>query len=354
MSTQLSNIGYIITSAGGGITFDVGNPTISYYNIHTDGVTVTLVNNMTFSPNGVPKENEQFELHFTGNVELDGFDLEFFGLQLTEAQALASYIIRATYTNCVWNVKLELSQTLGGFPSVSGASIQADSIDGGNSLIQYSTNLDRIQQLTDRGYILRSITGGTLSDIQANSAGYFVMGDGVDVVSQPITGAITVDGTGTATIPDGSIGPEKLTSPLSGDLIARVVLTSAQVLTLNSVPIEVIPAPGAGFQIEVTRASAKIKTYGGATYTTNTRLYLRSNGALFPQMAMDTGSSILDSTNARAIRFEPTSVTVGYPGVAESSLIEGASLQAFVPVGEPQVGTSDVELYIQYSLVELL
>jgi hypothetical protein len=59
---------------------------------------------------------------------------------------------------------------------------------------------------------------------------------------------------------------------------AKLTIATADVLTLNTTPIEIVAAPGAGYAIEVISASMKM-VYNSATYSTNTSLELLTAGA---------------------------------------------------------------------------
>ena len=71
---------------------------------------------------------------------------------------------------------------------------------------------------------------------------------------------------------------EGLRTFFCGALCTSVSIPTASVLTLNSVPVEIVAAPGAGFAIQVLSASMRM-IFNSAGYTTNTTLQLISSSA---------------------------------------------------------------------------
>lgn len=125
----------------------------------------------------------------------------------------------------------------------------------------------------------------------------------------------------------------------------KVTIPTAEVLTLNTVPVTIVPAPGEGKTIKVLSASAKIATYGGAAYATNLGLQIKTDTA---GDAQRTNSVILSSTVARHLDMAP----VASSGATSLQLVANKALQAFVATGNPATGTSDLILYVAYSIIE--
>lgn len=124
---------------------------------------------------------------------------------------------------------------------------------------------------------------------------------------------------------------------------ASLSIASADVLTLNSIPVELVAAPGAGYAIEVISASTKL-VYVSAAYATNTNLQLLTSGATNAQF--DDGK-VLTATVSTHWKFEalqPTSAT-------DTQLIENAALNVSVATGDPITGDSDIEVFVLYRLI---
>ena len=129
-----------------------------------------------------------------------------------------------------------------------------------------------------------------------------------------------------------------------GDIkVVNLTVTTAQILALNSTPIELIAAQGAGKTIEIISASTKL-VYVSAAYATNTNLQLLTSGATNAQF--DDGK-VLTATVSTHWKFEalqPTSAT-------DTQLIENAALNVSVATGDPITGDSDIEVFVLYRLI---
>lgn len=130
--------------------------------------------------------------------------------------------------------------------------------------------------------------------------------------------------------------------------VSNLDLTSSQVLSLNSTPIELVAAPGTGKAIQMVSAIARIATYGGSPYATNTSLILIANGASGTDYQMACGS-ILARTSICIKNFGQQ--TGGANNV--SQYIENSSILATVLTGNPTAGNSDIKIYSSYRIITL-
>jgi hypothetical protein len=121
---------------------------------------------------------------------------------------------------------------------------------------------------------------------------------------------------------------------------AQITLTAAQVLALNSTPIQVV-AGITGKEIQVVNASMHLK-YNTATYATNTNLALKAASA---------GATI---TQAR-VDISQTTDTLGAFAMTEvnNNIVTGDALMATVLNGNPTAGDSDVVLDVLYRITDL-
>jgi hypothetical protein len=161
------------------------------------------------------------------------------------------------------------------------------------------------------------------------------------------TGSLTVTGslnvTGSVNI-NGSLTTTEGFGP--GVVVVReasITIASADVLTLNSTPIEIVAAPGAGYAIEVLSASMKM-VYNSVAYATNTTLELKVTGAISPQVQW--GALIL---SAAIDKFSNTPVDTN----SNTNMVENAPLMATVNYGDPTAGDSDIKIYVTYRIIEL-
>ena len=122
-----------------------------------------------------------------------------------------------------------------------------------------------------------------------------------------------------------------------------VTLTSAQILALHSTPITLIPAPAAGFAIQVDSVAASLK-FGTTAYTGANALtlnYTNGSGAT----AITIASSFLDgSANAN------TAVAATSP----CAIVAAAPIVAAVGTANPAAGDSTITMRIIYRIVPAL
>ena len=86
MPKSLTFENYEILAAGATKTFTL-TPDIDAYRIYTSAP-LTLLADMTFGPTGTPGEGDTFCFYYEGGVTVSSYAVEFFGTELTAAQAL--------------------------------------------------------------------------------------------------------------------------------------------------------------------------------------------------------------------------------------------------------------------------
>lgn len=125
---------------------------------------------------------------------------------------------------------------------------------------------------------------------------------------------------------------------------ASLTIASADVLQLNSTPLEIVAAPGVGYAIEVLSASVAID-FNSAAYATNTTLQLITSGAGTAQVQ----GGLLGATVSKVGRL----ATINTPTAGNTQVIENAALNVTVATGDPITGDSDITVYITYREIEL-
>lgn len=123
---------------------------------------------------------------------------------------------------------------------------------------------------------------------------------------------------------------------------ASLTIASADVLTLNSTPIEIVSAPGAGYAIEVISASIKM-VYVSATYTTNTNLILITSTGSDKQASTDIGQA---STTFSRFELEMGSADA-------TQYVDNQAVVVSVDGGDPTAGDSDIKIYVTYRLIQI-
>jgi hypothetical protein len=124
---------------------------------------------------------------------------------------------------------------------------------------------------------------------------------------------------------------------------AKLTIASADVLTLNTTPIEIVAAPGVGYAIEVISASVKID-FNSAAYATNTILQLTADGATPSQVKWASG--VLATSSDLFVKSIESSTT-------SPQIIENADLNVTVNSGNPTAGDSDITVYVTYRIITL-
>ncbi len=122
---------------------------------------------------------------------------------------------------------------------------------------------------------------------------------------------------------------------------ASVLIPSAQVLTLFTTPVQVVPAAPAGY-INIPIGGTIEFSGGGADYATNTTLLVGSTSALTSSVYTLVGS-IADRSTANAA-YLPS-------GAAVSPTIEADSLSVMIQTGNPTAGDSDILVTVYYNIL---
>jgi len=127
-----------------------------------------------------------------------------------------------------------------------------------------------------------------------------------------------------------------------------LTITTAQILLLNTTPIEIVPAPGVGFAIEVVSWSVRaLPDAGFVAYATNTNLQLITDTAVDNQ---GTEGRLLLSTVVRNLR---GTIAGGGASTTNEQVIDNEGLNVSVATGDPTTGTFDIKVYLQYRIIKL-
>lgn len=136
-------------------------------------------------------------------------------------------------------------------------------------------------------------------------------------------------------------------------LTTSLSLTSAQILLLNTNPIEIVPAPGAGKVIEVISAFGAI-TFGTTSYTSNITLVLRnSTTGIADYQGFNT--TLLNRTASCNKNFG-----IGVTGIGDnqSIFIENEPLVITTLTGNPALSNpvlvgGSLKIYMSYRIITL-
>jgi hypothetical protein len=237
--------------------------------------------------------------------------------------------------------------------SINGLSSSADIAAAFTASVEAATNItasiiaSSIVILTNSAY---SSSAVTTSSFSPDTLGVYTTQVGHPsgyLSGSDTTGSLTVTGslnvTGSVNI-NGSLTTTEGFGP--GVVVVReasVTIASADVLQLNSTPIEIVAAPGVGYAIEVLSASMKM-VYNSVAYATNTTLELKVTGANSPQIQW--GALILSAT---IDKFNAQSIDSN----SNTNVLENAPLMVTVDFGNPTAGDSDITVYVTYRIIEL-
>ena len=119
---------------------------------------------------------------------------------------------------------------------------------------------------------------------------------------------------------------------------AKLTIASADVLTLNTTPLTIVAAQGAGTVIEVLSAFVSID-FNTTGYATNTTLQVLNN--LTSDAQFD--GNVLGALFSGNLTLTPNL----------SSLTENQDLVVSVATNDPTAGDSDITIYVTYRIITL-
>lgn len=120
-------------------------------------------------------------------------------------------------------------------------------------------------------------------------------------------------------------------------------ITTGQVLTLFSIPIQILAAPGAGKGYDLVDASATL-AYNTTAYAGNTNIQIigASSGIVYANL----NSTILTETSSTIYKFDMKGTTSFKVGVNEA-------LQVIQTTSNPTTGNSPMKFYLTYKIITI-
>jgi hypothetical protein len=124
---------------------------------------------------------------------------------------------------------------------------------------------------------------------------------------------------------------------------AKLTIPTAQVLTLNSIPVAFGLTVPSGYYVQPTSIAASLD-YNSIAYATNTRVAIRFIGAA-------SGLSVFN--NAFLSSASDAFFSVGHSSPTGTNVIVNTDIEAYVETGNPTAGNSDITIYLTYVLIKI-
>ena len=123
---------------------------------------------------------------------------------------------------------------------------------------------------------------------------------------------------------------------------SQLTIAAADVLALNTTPLDIVPSPGPGFKVIPFDCSVKL-IYNSAAYNAGDEVGIILSGATQPVISSTT---ILQATLTREEKMS------SFPtiGAGDTQIIPNASLQVWSPAN-PTLGDSDIIVTVAYKIV---
>jgi len=221
-----------------------------------------------------------------------------------------------------------------------------------------------------RGSIKVGGVGNLVTDLSAKTDKNILIGDGMDLTSVPVSGDIAITNLGVTTIQPGVVDTVKIdatgvadVSYLSSDgavaswvgvpvyrTTARIL--HANILTLNSIPVDVIASPGVGKGVNVVAWSIRFycPVNPGTAYATNTKLLI---GAETATKSMGEQEYVLQSTIHRCVKGIILDDVI--TDATQTHIVPNKPIQVSVAVGDPTNGAVGqwIDIDIVYEIIDL-
>lgn len=227
---------------------------------------------------------------------------------------------------------------------------------GFNNNISYNTASNVLSITDGQGTISATLSNGANTRFTFNQINNIL--SIVDDFSTKTASLAALSGNTSLTYNNGVLsltdGRGTLTASISTTqlLSAELTILSADVLTLNSVPIEIIPTPGAGKAIEVISASRKLD-FNTTPYATNTRLILKTTSGNVEIMNWGSGGLNTNLSLSPYTSNILSALTSNSSSSTAQQLFENEGVFVSVLTGDPTAGDSDIKVYVTYRIITL-
>lgn len=337
MATEVSAEQFDLTGYASGTPIALTNSAIyNYYRLYTN---ITATGGMTVAAATVPSGVTVFEVLLDATITFGGGgSFTFFGQSLSESYLQAGTILKATYDGSAYAVSVLPSFSQSGF-------IQGTDIADTTIALTKLAALPSAEIIVGNGSNVPTAVAMS-GDATIDNAGAVTIANDAVTTVKIIDDAVT-----TPKIIDEAVTLPKLETSLqayfstSSSLIFKTVtIPTAEVLTGNSAPVEVVGAVAG--KIIMPLFVLTTLTYNSVAYTTNLRTQIIYDGAT--DALLETPTAFLSGTTTKTVLMNVNTIN----GVTDTQVLDNAALLWKVETGNPLAGDSDVTLNIVYVLVD--
>jgi hypothetical protein len=151
---------------------------------------------------------------------------------------------------------------------------------------------------------------------------------------------------------DKKITKENLATAILGSSTSPTIysgtatINSAAILTINTTPIQLIAAAGAGKAIVMLGTTTVTSTYGTVAYATNTNVEIYTDTATEAQIFFQT---VLNNTLTRTTMGS----VLNAPAAANTQIIANKGIYLTTLSGNPTAGDGSITINYQYIIIDL-
>lgn len=127
-------------------------------------------------------------------------------------------------------------------------------------------------------------------------------------------------------------------------ITTKISITSAEILALNSTPIQLLPASGSGKVYQILDVMGRLN-YLTASYATNTNLRVLYIGV---GLTLFTCPSLIAGSALRIQQFNRTA-SVG----STTQILGNTAVYLDVQTGNPTSGSGSLDIYISYKVIDV-
>lgn len=330
---------YEVVAAGGTLTVPVTAP-FEQIELYTSGA-VALVGGLTLTHSGTPRAGFSLDILMnTASLTATGQVVTIFGeaIDSTLIDAATYLWIEVSYSSAsakfIVTIHPNFDEGTGFIVAGQIASNAVTTAKINDNAVTY----DKLQDFAARGYLVRGGVAGAPQGIDCSTSGQLVMGNGTDVLSQAMSGDVTISGSGVTTIGAGKVTPSMLSFSLASYLEVTRTLTSAEILALRTTPIQLLPAPGTNKYYELVSVSG-YNNYNTATY---------ANGADLLNIECN-GVALWTFPNS----FTEAAATTASQGtkVADAVVAINTAINIRTSAADPTVGDGTIKISAIYRII---